>query len=410
MKQVIVVGGGPSGMIAAIMAARSNNKVILIERNEKLGKKLFITGKGRCNITNQTDVETLMANTLTNRKFLYSAFYTLDSDGLMEFIKELGLPLKVERGNRVFPASDKSSDLIKHFSRELENQGVEVMLNTNVTELIIKDNQVKGALTDKGEIFGDKVILAAGGMSYSMTGSNGDGYKIASKVGHTIISPAPGLVPIETKEEWPKSLQGLSLKNVSLTIYKKDKNKLITFFEDFGEMLFTHFGISGPLVLSASSYLPKDTIRGIKIKIDLKPTLSFEQLDNRILRDFEKNNKKQYKNSLSELLPQKLIPVIVELSEIDENRRVDQITREERHMLVKLLKGLELSIKNIRSFNEAIITRGGLDIKEVNPNTMESKIVKGLYFTGEILDLDALTGGFNLQIAFSTGYLAGISI
>lgn len=409
MKQVIVIGGGPSGMIAAIMAARAKNKVVLIERNEKLGKKLFITGKGRCNITNQTDVETLMTNTLTNRKFLYSAFYTLDSYALMDFIIDLGLPLKVERGNRVFPASDKSSDLIKCFSQELEKQGVQVMLNTNLIELILRNNEIEGVLTDKGEMYADKVILATGGMSYSMTGSNGDGYKIAEKAGHSIVKLAPGLVPIETKEEWPKSLQGLSLKNVRLTVYTNEKNKQATLYEDFGEMLFTHFGISGPLVLSASSFLPKEKTKEIKIKIDLKPTLSFEQLDNRILRDFEKNNKKQFKNSLSELLPQKLIPVIIELSQIEENRRTDQITREERHRLVSIFKGMELTINRTRSFNEAIVTRGGIDIKEVNPNTMESKKIKGLYFTGEVLDLDALTGGFNLQIAFSTGYLAGIS-
>lgn len=410
MNEVLVIGGGPAGMMAAIMAARNNNKVMLLEKNDKLGKKLFITGKGRCNITNISDVEGLLQSTLTNRKFLYSAYYSFDSHALIDFFETLGLKTKVERGNRAFPLSDKSSDVIKVLQLEMERLGIEVFFNMEVIDIKLDQGRVCQVNT-KNQVFNcNKVIIATGGLSYALTGSTGDGYRFAKKLGHKVIQLTPGLVPIETKEPWVKKLQGLSLKNVSVQIISISKGQSKLIYEDFGEMLFTHYGLSGPLILSSSSFLPKENINGIKVRIDLKPSLSIEQLDARILRDFDKYSRKQFGNSLDDLLPQKLIPIIIELSGIDETRRVDQITKEERKNLVLILKGLECTIENRRQYNEAIITRGGIDVKEVNPNTMSSKIVEGLYFAGEVLDLDALTGGFNLQIAFSTGYLAGISV
>lgn len=410
MDQVLVIGGGPAGMMAAIMAARNNKKVILLEKNDKLGKKLFITGKGRCNITNVSDVEGLLQSTLTNRKFMYSAYYGFDSHAVIDFFEKLGLKIKVERGNRAFPLSDKSSDVIKALQNEMERLYVEVVYNMEVVDIILEQGRVSQVITKSRTFNCDKIILATGGLSYSLTGSTGDGYRFAKKLGHHVIQLTPGLVPIETKEAWVKKLQGLSLKNVNVKITKSQKEQSKLLFEDFGEMLFTHYGLSGPLILSGSSFLPKDNINGIKIIIDLKPSLSNDQLDARLLRDFEKYSRKQFGNSLDDLLPQKLIPIMIELSGIEETRRVDQITKEERKKLVHLLKNLECTIEGRRQYNEAIITRGGIDVKEINPNTMSSKLVDGLYFAGEILDLDALTGGFNLQIAFSTGYLAGISV
>ncbi|PKM95844.1 MAG: aminoacetone oxidase family FAD-binding enzyme [Firmicutes bacterium HGW-Firmicutes-1] len=410
MNQVLVIGGGPAGMMAAIMAARNNNQVILLEKNDKLGKKLFITGKGRCNITNVSDVEGLLQSTLTNRKFLYSAYYGFDSQALLDFFEKLGLKTKVERGNRAFPLSDKSSDVIKVLQNEIERLGIEIYFKSEVIDIVLEQGRITQVIT-KNQVFDcNKVIIATGGLSYELTGSTGDGYRLAKKLGHKVVQLTPGLVPIETKEPWIKKLQGLSLKNVSIQIISNQKGQSKLLYEDFGEMLFTHYGLSGPLILSGSSFLPKENVNGIRVIIDLKPSLSIEQLDARILRDFDKNSRKQFCNSLDDLLPQKLIPIIIELSGIDERSRVDQITKEERKNLVQILKNLECTIESRRQYNEAIITRGGIDVKEINPNTMSSKLVDGLYFVGEVLDLDALTGGFNLQIAFSTGYLAGISI
>lgn len=408
MEHIVVIGGGPAGMMAAIMAARNSKKVVLLEKNNKLGKKLFITGKGRCNLTNASDVETLLQNTMTNKKFLYSSFYTLDAFMLIDFFEKLGLKTKIERGNRVFPISDHSSDVIKVLENELERLAVDVELCSEVESIHIKDGQVEAVATKQKNYACHKVIVATGGLSYALTGSSGDGYRFARRAGHKLVPQAPGLVPIETKESWIKELQGLSLKNVSIKICDPDKNKVI--YEEFGEMLFTHYGLSGPLILSGSSLLPKDSINGLKIFIDLKPSLTDEQLDARLLRDFEKYSRKNFGNALNDLLPQKLIEVIIDLSGIEAERKVDQITREERKRLCQLLKKLECTITGRRLYNEAIITRGGVDVKEINPNTMSSKVVEGLYFAGEVLDLDALTGGFNLQIAFSTGYLAGISV
>lgn len=407
MEEVLVIGGGPAGMLAAITAARNNKKVTLIEKNEKLGKKLYITGKGRCNITNACEVEEMLKNIVSNNKFLYSALYSFDSYALINFLKEIGLITKVERGNRVFPKSDKSSDVIKVLQNELERLNVNVLLNSEVKKIILKNKELKGIeLSDNKIIVCNKIIIATGGLSYPITGSSGDGYKFAKKSGHNVIDTVPGLVPLEVQEKWVPELQGLSLKNVSVKFINKNK----TFFESFGEMLFTHYGISGPLILSGSSYLPKKNIKGIKVIIDLKPSLTFQELDTRVVKDFNKYTRKNFSNSLNDLLPKKLIPIIIKLSKIPEDKQVDQITKEERRYLVKLMKSLEITIKDRRKYNEAIITRGGVDIKEINPNTMESKNISGLFFVGEVLDLDALTGGFNLQIAFSTGFLAGISI
>jgi predicted Rossmann fold flavoprotein len=407
MEEVIVIGGGPAGMIGAIMAARNNKKVLLIEKNDKLGKKLYITGKGRCNITNESDVDELFNNIITNNKFLYSALYTFDSYSLINFFNELGLKTKTERGNRVFPKSDKSSDVIKVLDKELKRLNVKVLLNTSVKNIIIKDNTLQAIKTTDNEIFNcSKVIVATGGISYSSTGSTGDGYKFAKKIGHNIKETVPGLVPLEVDENWVPKLQGVSLKNVNIKFI--NNNKVI--YENFGEMLFTHYGLTGPLILSGSSYLPKNNIKDIKLEIDLKPSLSFEQLDKRVVKDFSKYSRKNFSNALNDLLPKKMIPVIIDLSTIPDDKQVDQITKEERKQLVNLLKSLKCTIKNRRDFNEAIITRGGINIKEINPNTMESKLIDNIYFAGEVLDLDALTGGYNLQIAFSTGYLAGISV
>ncbi len=408
MNQIIVIGGGPAGIMAAIMAARNGKKGILLEKNNKLGKKLFITGKGRCNITNASDVETLLQSTLTNRKFLYSAFYAFDSAMLIDFFEQLGLKTKVERGNRVFPLSDHSSDVIGVLEVELLRLKVEVKRNTEVKSISVKEGQVEAVVTSEKTYVCNKVIVATGGLSYALTGSTGDGYRFAKLTGHKLIPQAPGLVPIETKEGWIKTLQGLSLKNVSVQFVDPHNNKI--FYEEFGEMLFTHYGLSGPLILSGSSFLPKDAINGLKVYIDLKPSLTEEQLDLRVLRDFEKYSRKNFGNALDDLLPQKLIDIIIELSGIEPERKVDQINKEERKKLCQLLKRLECTIAGRRQYNEAIITRGGVDVKGINPNTMSSKVVEGLYFAGEVLDLDALTGGFNLQIAFSTGFLAGNSV
>jgi predicted Rossmann fold flavoprotein len=404
--KVIVVGGGAAGMMAAIRAGELHDNVILFEKNEKLGKKIYITGKGRCNVTNNADIDTILKNINRNPKFMYSAIYGFDNSRLYSFIEENGCPLKVERGERVFPVSDHASDIIKALSKALKDRRVNIKLNTPVKELILEDGAVKGViLADGTREYADKVIVTTGGLSYPTTGSTGDGYKMAEAAGHTVIPTRPGLVPLVTGETWVPKLQGLSLRNVELKLYAEDK----CVYKDQGEMLFTHYGISGPLVLSASAYYDKESRKNknVSVSIDLKPALDEDALDKRILRDFEKFNNKQFKNALDELLPSKLIPVIVELSEIDPYKAVNVVTKEERKRLVQLLKHLTMTVIGAGNYNEAIITIGGINVKEINASTMESKLVKNLYFAGEVLDVDAMTGGFNLQIAWSTGYLAG---
>lgn len=406
MKKVIVIGGGAAGMMAAIAAADAGATVTIYEHNEKLGKKLFITGKGRCNVTNAGDMENLFANVMTNEKFLYSAFYTYDNQAVMDFITNAGCPLKVERGDRVFPVSDHSSDIIGAFQRELKKRGVQIMLNTGVKELIVEEEQIKGVVLKNGKRdMADSVIVATGGISYASTGSTGDGYRFAQDSGHKVTDIKPSLVPFNLKDAWCKDAMGVSLKNVSLRMVCGKKE----IYSGFGEMLITHFGISGPLVLSASSYYVTKAKGETKLYLDLKPALTVEQLDKRVLRDFEESKNKQFRNALSHLFPQKLIPVMINLSGIDPEKKVNEITREERKAFVELIKNVPMTIDGVRDFKEAIITKGGVSVKQVNPSTMESKLVQGLYFAGEVLDLDALTGGYNLQIAWSTGYLAGVN-
>ncbi|SFR90255.1 BaiN/RdsA family NAD(P)/FAD-dependent oxidoreductase [Anaeromicropila populeti] len=410
MSKIIVVGGGAAGMFAAITAAKMGHNVVLIEKNEKLGKKLFITGKGRCNITNAADMDTVFDSIVTNRKFLYSAFYGFTNYDTIDFFEKSGLKTKIERGDRVFPLSDKSSDVIRVLQVQLEQLGVEIILNSTVCDVVEENGQFK-AIQLKGSrklIFGDSLIIATGGYSYQSTGSTGDGYVFAKKLGHTVTKIMPALVPLTVQEAFAKEMQGLSLKNVSVTILSGKKQ----LFYDFGEMLFTHFGVSGPLILSASSRITKfvEEHKELVLVIDIKPALSEEQLDNRIIRDFELNQNKQFKNSLDQLLPRKMIPVIIAMSKIDPDKKVNLITREERRQIVSAIKNMTMHITGFRDFNEAIITRGGVNVKEINPATMESKLVKGVFFAGEVMDLDALTGGFNLQIAWSTAYSAGIGV
>ena len=394
-------------MMAAITAARRGFKVTLVEKNEKLGKKLFITGKGRCNITNAGDSEDLFNSIVTNRKFMFSSFNGFSNYDTLGFFDELGLHIKIERGNRVFPESDHSSDVIGALNRELKRLSVDVRLNTEVKDIIVNGGKATGVVVKcsgkESTIQADNVIVATGGNSYQSTGSTGDGYRFARKLGHSVTPILPALVPFNVAEDWESDLQGLSLKNVSIVVLDGKKE----IYSDFGEMLFTHFGVSGPLILSASSFAARRIKEHpLKLVIDLKPALSQEQLDERILRDFDEEKNKAFKNSLDKLLPKKMIPVIVRLSDIDGNKKVNEITKQERQKLVSLIKGLELTITGLRGFNEAIITQGGINVREINPTTMESKLVKNLYFAGEVLDVDALTGGFNLQIAWSTGYAA----
>lgn len=406
-KRVVVIGGGAAGLMAAGTSAKRGIETVLIEKNDRLGKKILITGKGRCNITNNTDVQGLIENTPGNGNFLYSAFYTFSNEDLIEFFNKRGLKTKVERGGRVFPISDKASDVVDSLTKFVRKNGVKILFNSSVADISVEKNKVKGVILKDGSKFEcDSVILATGGASYPGTGSTGDGYKIASRLGHSIIKLKPSLVPLETDENWVKDLQGLTLKNVSISLLDLKGKKV---YSDFGEMIFTHFGVSGPVILSSSRHILDYDYKNIRLIIDLKPALSEEKLDDRVKRDFEKYSRKQFKNSLGDLLPKKLIPVIVKLSDIPPDKYVNQITREERRILVKLLKGLELSITGSRPIEEAIVTAGGVSTDEINPSTMESKIVKGLFFAGEIIDVDAYTGGFNLTIAFSTGYVAGMN-
>lgn len=407
MSNVIVVGGGAAGMMAAVFAARNGQNVQLLEKNEKLGKKLFITGKGRCNITNAADIEDLFTAVTSNPKFLYSGFYSFTNQQVIDFFEELGVKTKIERGERVFPVSDHSSDVIAAFSRELKSLEVAVSLHTEVRELLCEQDKVCGVLLTNGKkMKADAVIVATGGISYPSTGSTGDGYRFAKETGHRVTELLPSLVPMEVRQWYAKELQGLSLRNIEIRI-TDGKKKL---YEEFGEMLFTHYGVTGPVILSASSVVGK-TLRKkeLTLHIDLKPALSEEQLDKRILREFDANHNKQYKNSIDSLFPAKLKPVMIELSEIEPEKKVNEITKEERQRLVHLIKDFTMTLTGLRSYNEAIITKGGVSVKEIDPGTMESKKMKGLYFAGEVLDLDAMTGGYNLQIAWSTGYLAGIN-
>lgn len=396
-------------MAAAVAAAENGHEVHVFEKNEKLGKKIFITGKGRCNVTNDCEMDNLFQSVVTNSRFLYSAFYGFTNTDMMELLKKAGCPLKTERGGRVFPVSDKSSDVISALSGELKRLCVTVCLNQAVKELWVEDDSCLGVILEgqKKGFSADAVILATGGLSYPTTGSTGDGHRFAKKAGHTVTALYPALVPFTTAETDALTLQGLSLKNIEITVTNGKKE----LYREFGEMLFTHFGVSGPVLLSASSFAAKPLGKGnLKLFIDLKPALSREQLDTRILRDFEGLKNRQFKNSLDKLFPSKLIPVMIERSGISPEKQVNEITREERHRLVELTKAFELTLTGLRGFNEAIITQGGISVKEVNPSTMESKKVKGLYFAGEVLDLDAVTGGYNLQIAWSTGWLAGKSV
>lgn len=408
MAKVIIAGGGASGMFAAIIAAQQGHEVELFEKNEKLGKKLFITGKGRCNLTNACDMEELFDSVCTNAKFLYSAFYGFTNQDTIQFFEDAGLHAKTERGNRVFPCSDHSSDVIQVLDKKMRQSGVKVHLNTKVKNLLLKEDQCIGICLDDGKkIFGDKVIVATGGLSYPSTGSTGDGYEFAKACGHKVTELMPSLVPFNASEKWVKELQGLSLKNVSIRIFD-GKKKL---YEDFGEMMFTHFGVTGPVILSASGRIGKKLRqKELKMEIDLKPALSEEQLDKRLVREFEEAQNRQFKNVLGSLFPAKLIPVMVELSEILPEKRVNEISREERQNFLHKIKHLELTLTGLRDYNEAIITKGGIQVKEINPSTMESKLVHGLYFIGEVLDLDAVTGGFNLQIAWSTAYAAAANL
>ena len=407
MSSVIVIGGGPAGMMAAISAAECGARVSLLEKNEKLGKKLFITGKGRCNLTNAADIEEFFRAVISNPKFLYSAFYSFTNEQTIAFFESLGLKTKVERGGRVFPQSDHSSDVISALSRELSRRKADVLLHTEVKELIIEEGRAAGVLLSSGKkLYADAVIVASGGISYPSTGSTGDGYRFAESCGHRVTELSPALVPMEVKEWYAKELMGLSLRNIQIRI-TEGKKKL---YEEFGEMLFTHYGVTGPVILSASSVVGNRLKqKELTLHIDLKPALSEEQLDKRVLREFEANHNRQFKNAVDSLFPVKLKPVMVELSEIPEDKKVHEITKEERLRFVRLIKDFTMTLTNLRGYNEAIITKGGVSVKEVDPGTMESKKVSGLYFAGEVLDLDAVTGGYNLQIAWSTGYLAGIS-
>ncbi|MBQ8379137.1 MAG: NAD(P)/FAD-dependent oxidoreductase [Oscillospiraceae bacterium] len=404
---VLIIGGGAAGLFAAVHCGRFGKKTAVIEKNDMYGKKLLITGKGRCNVTNNCDVETVLKNIPTNPRFLYSALNGFTCEDTMNFFEWSGVPLKTERGNRVFPESDKSSDIVSALVRECRDADVE-FIKDEAVKLVIENDTVTGVLCKEDTYYCEKLLVATGGKSYPKTGSTGDGYKFAKQAGHTIVEIRPSLVPIVTKEKEPAEMMGLSLKNVALSVFKENNAKPI--FNEQGEMLFTHFGVSGPLVLSASSHIRDVNDGEYKISIDLKPALDEETLDKRVLRDFTEAKNRDFQNSLGKLLPSKMIPVIVKLSGIDGTKKVNEITREERQGLVKLIKNLTITILKFLPVDEAIITSGGVSTKEINPKTMESKIIKNLYFAGEVIDCDAYTGGFNLQIAFSTAYAFAVNI
>ena len=420
--KVIVIGGGPAGIMSAISSAKNGNEVVILEKMNMLGKKLLITGKGRCNITSSLDISEFIQNIPGNGRFLYSSFQQFTNLDILELLKKHKVYTKEERGNRIFPTSDKSMDVLNAFLNELKEQNVKIITNARVTDIVVENEKVVGVkyINNKEEVItekAEKVILATGGKSYPNTGSTGDGYDIAKKLGHTITKIMPSLVPVTASGsdlKLCKKLQGLSLRNVEIKFEDTERNKII--YEDFGEMLFTHFGVSGPTILSGSAHLLRyknidELFKNGKVilKIDLKPALSEEKLDARLLRDFEKNKNKMFRNSLDELLPQKLIEPIIELLEINPNKKVNEITKKERQSMVNILKNLQIKVNGFRPIDEAIITSGGIAINEINPKTMESKLVQGLYFAGEIIDVDAYTGGFNLQIAYSTGYVAGLN-
>ncbi len=408
MKNVIIVGGGAAGMMAAIQAARSGARVTLYEKNDRLGKKLFITGKGRCNLTNACDMEDLLKAVMKNYKFMYSSFQNFNNWEALGLFEELGVPTKIERGNRVFPATDHSSDIIRALENEMKRCGVQVMLQQPVKKILCHDGRVEGVVLESGtKAFSDRVIIATGGLSYPLTGSTGDGLRFAKELGIRVTETSPALVPLVTKEDYVPQMQGLSLRNVNVKI--KSDGKVL--YDEFGEMLFTHYGLSGPLILSASSMILDDLKKHpLKVEIDLKPALTEEQLDHRILRDFSQAQNKQFKNVLGNLLPAKLIPVMINLSGISPEKKVNEINKKERRKLLEMLKRFPVTVIGVRDYNEAIITRGGVDVKEISPATMECKKIENLYFVGEVLDVDAVTGGFNLQIAWSTAVAAGKAV
>lgn len=404
--KIAIIGAGPAGMIACGYLAKKVDQVILIDQNKFAGKKLRITGKGRCNITNSADIEDFIKNVPTNPRFLYSAFYSFTNDDIVALLDKMGVKTKVERGGRVFPCSDNAKDVVDALKRFALQKNVRYMC-TKALKLIVKDGKCVGVVTREGDLNCDAVVLAAGGCSYPLTGSDGSGYKIAMSAGHSIVEPKPSLIPIVTYEKWVSELMGLALKNIEISVYNSKGKKIYT---DFGEMLFTHFGVSGPVILSASAHMKNIDTEKYKIAIDLKPALDFDKLDKRICRDFEEFKNKHIINALDELLPKALIPLIIRLSDIPPHKEVNSITKEQRHRLVENIKALCVSVKAFRPIEEAIITSGGIKVSEINPSTMESKIVEDLYFAGEIIDVDAYTGGFNLQIAYSTGYLAAQGI
>lgn len=403
MSKVVVVGGGASGMMAALASSKKLNKVILLEKNEKLGKKIYITGKGRCNLTNACSINDFFSNVITNSKFLYSSIYSLSPDKTMELFNDLGLKLTIERGNRVFPLSNKASDVTKTLEKALIQNDVDIRLNQAVLDIIVENDKVVGVLTENGKIECDKVIIATGGLSYSSTGSTGDGYRFSKKYGHKIVSPKPSLVGVELVDPDFIKMQGLSLKNVSVKVLVDNK----AIYNDFGEMLFTHFGVSGPIILSSSCYLTHYNLKNAKLIIDLKPALDEETLDDRLIREFALNKNKSLGNAIRSLVPSSMVEVIISRATLNKNKNCSEITKNERKNIIQVLKNFEFNIKKLRPIEEAIITSGGVAVSEINPKTMESKLTKGLYFCGEVIDVDAFTGGFNMQIAFSTGYSAG---
>lgn len=405
MKKVVVIGAGAAGMVAASVAADRGLDVTLLEKNHRVGRKILITGKGRCNITSDCDIEELIENVPTNGKFLYSAFYTFTNDDVIQMFNNLGVKTKTERGKRVFPESDKAHDIANALEKQVKNKKVNLVLNANVDKVIAKNNKIeKVILKDKSEIKCDAVIIATGGLSYPLTGSTGDGYKFAKSLGHTIVDTKPSLIGIEVQEKFVSELEKLSLRNIAITVYNS-KNKKV--YDDFGELEFTKSGLDGPVIKSASCRMKDTTKENYKIVIDLKPALDEEKLDKRVQKDFQKYTNKKFEKALDDLLPKKLIPIIIDLSEIDKDMLVHQISREQRKNLVKLLKNFTFTVKRYRPIEEAIVTSGGIKVNEINSSTMESKLVEGLYFAGEVIDVDGYTGGFNLQIAFSTGYLSG---